>query len=368
MSQLELLRDVWDACTVKDREEFLQLLVKGGAEEAEGEEAQEEAEEAEDAEEAEATPELCGLCLEDMTSETVNPYVCVHEFCKECFDTSKHMACMKSCPVCRGSLRPPVPSDESMFTRALDIYFAIVQQYGETRSKVMCRTDTLFYNVDILDHFRLISSDPVNFMNPMEREYDGGIKWDSGIYTMTYICRFPVPTYVQRYMLVNRRSDTYIRYCVLFETTDLRFKGKHLKVVDESEYFTCAGPASSARFYRNEWTKVSDINISSHPEEHEEFLAMPSTLIASQEFPIGYNQLEDSILQKGTTLDSMIPLYISIAHDLLIYDTYKTGRSRIPYAFLSCKRQSSQSQSQRIFIKPVDIETPIHTILRTRPD
>lgn len=363
MSQLQLLRDVWAHCSEEDRDQFRKLLEKDN-----GEQVSHEDEEVEEV--VDLTPEPCALCLSEL-SEPVNPYVCVHEFCRKCYDTSKYMACMKMCPMCRESLRPPDIGGVAMFSNVLDIYIDAMRQYCASRTKLICKvSDILFYNVDILDQFRLISSDPVNFLDPTDRGHDGGIKWDSGIYTMTFTIQYPILTYIQRYMLVNRRSDNYIRYCILFETTDLAFNGKHLKVSDEREYFTSA---RGCRFCRTDWTKVSDINILNNQANHEEFLAKPSTTIANEEFPVGYTQLEDSILQKGTTLHIMIPLYISIAHDLLIYDKYNGNQYSTPYAFLACKSllpplTQSDSVAQRIFIKPIESEIPIHSILRTRID
>ena len=91
MSQLELLRDVWGACSADEREQFMQLLIKEQLETCipEEEEVAEEVHE----EVPEQTQESCALCLSDLSDEKVNPYECIHEFCSGCYNANKHREC-----------------------------------------------------------------------------------------------------------------------------------------------------------------------------------------------------------------------------------------------------------------------------------
>jgi hypothetical protein len=379
MSQLDLLRDVWGACSEDEREQFMQLLIKDPPEPVEVQE-EEEAQELEAQEvvepEQEETPEPCALCLSDISDDPVNPYECIHEFCSGCYDTNKTHECMKTCPMCRAVLTHPLEPDESFLNRALKQYIIIWNRHRSARSKRICVVkDILFDNVDILPQFHLISTAPINFMTRSRgiTAPDGGTQWVSGIYTLTQIIASAGegPFYIQRYMFVNRRSDTYIKYCVLFETSDLIFQGRHLKDVvhatgGNSEYFNGNTPSSPV-FIRRNWTKVCDIDISICPEEYEQFLAVPSTIKSDIDFQVGYTELENYFRDEHLAqLHGMIALYISMAHDLLIYEACRRQNNRIPYTFLCFQKYCPDSQGERIFLKPYDIEIPIHNILRSR--
>ena len=404
MSQLDLLRYAWNGCSDDEREQFMQLLIQdqfGSYIQEEPPEPVEELEEeppepveeleeeppepveeleeeppepVEELEEEppepveeleEEPPEQCALCLLDIADDTVKPYECVHEFCCTCYDTNKGHACMKTCPMCRAVLLRPLVSEETGITIALKKYIIIWNRYISARAKRICViTDILFDDVDLLPQFYQISTAPINFMTRSGgiTVPDGGTQWESGIYTLTTIVgEGENRIYIQRYMFVNRRSNTYIKYCVLFETIDLVFKGRHLKDMayangGNSEYFSGITP-SSTKFIRRNWKKMCDINISIMSDEYEQFLEVPRTTQSNIDFQLGYNELENYFRDVlGTQLHSMIALYISIAHDLLIYEANRRFNNRIPYTFLCFIKYDPLSHEERIFLKPPEIE------------
>jgi len=375
MSQLELLHDIWNVCSKDEREQFLQLIATDPTDPTDPTDQAIPAEE-EVKPVQEDPPEQCALCLSDIADERVNPYSCEHEFCSECYDSNKYNDCMSNCPLCRADLTLQLEQEVTGLIQYLKQYILICESYRSARSKKTCEVqDILFNNVDILQQFRLISTSPVNFMTRDITVPDGGTNWESGVYTSTSVNTdytegvIGETTYVQRYIFVNRRSKTYIKYCVLFETVNLEFTGRHLKSQETtggyySESFNGKTSASYHKFIRTDWNKVCDIDLSNSHNEYADFLAKPITRQSIIDFQVGYTELEEYFAAQGQQLHCKIALYISIAHDLLIYDSMCSNYLCIPFTFLGYTLP--QSAEDTIFIKQPHMENPIHNILRTR--